>query len=773
MSTRFNRMEVALEGLAKLASDALQAASTTRQETKDGLDRLNAAIISVARSSRADAERVVKRLGNPTPTGQGDGTVFARIEQLERAVVELTESVSDPDAARRTSIRREASVNTSSGLLVDAGVDAPDLEPPIQRADLSIQTDSPLSSEVAVSAQPGGSDGQITTFRPLDGTATRPSRARFSLPPYDVQPLGPAQWTPRGNSSDESTAASNHELPSPGLCPLSEVQAANGPADMPSPSEGRVSSSFEEEEILNTLRADPDNTSQAASPPPSATTSPTAHPTQPTRPVLPLPRRSTLARGGESSMAQPPGGTEGPVPPRSSSPVQPSTSAGATSQSKQNPSPPLPRRMTVAAAASGLVHKPGARITVPLPRGHRQAVPHAVGVTTTSSSTLAPSRSGLSQPIITEQTATRGRSDSLSSLSSLSSRPLSQPPKQANSSGRKEARASERLRASSTSGSRSESVVTEVDGLSGTRDRSRSSTRGGRINANARVAKKERSTMVEPARTTKRRKTARDVVELEKERDAGSVSAWRGRLAGTSGRGRGRGGVPGLNARSHKSTGSGSWSKSKGRFVPPRIGTDCQWPEKIERDEAYQREFVQCDSCEGWYHFGCVGLRLGDPRLEPDAQFLCPPCESSEMIREQRQHLRFQEAACVRPDCDRAGLAEDTNEYFVERIIGRRPYDADLAAGVKRPSRFLWLVKWDGCVSLFLLCFKVSQRKGTCTDYDERRWKAESASWTEREHLGDCARLIHEFEQAAEIEGRDLSKLDHVIVLNEGAAVGW
>ncbi len=52
----------------------------------------------------------------------------------------------------------------------------------------------------------------------------------------------------------------------------------------------------------------------------------------------------------------------------------------------------------------------------------------------------------------------------------------------------------------------------------------------------------------------------------------------------------------------------------------------------------------------------------------------------------------------MRPDCERAGLAEDTNEYFVERIIGRRPYDADLAEGVKRPSRFLWLVKWDGCV---------------------------------------------------------------------------
>lgn len=37
-------------------------------------------------------------------------------------------------------------------------------------------------------------------------------------------------------------------------------------------------------------------------------------------------------------------------------------------------------------------------------------------------------------------------------------------------------------------------------------------------------------------------------------------------------------------------------------------------------------------SCEGWYHFGCVGLTKGDPRLEPDAQFICPPCNSSRCV---------------------------------------------------------------------------------------------------------------------------------------------
>lgn len=61
---------------------------------------------------------------------------------------------------------------------------------------------------------------------------------------------------------------------------------------------------------------------------------------------------------------------------------------------------------------------------------------------------------------------------------------------------------------------------------------------------------------------------------------------------------------------------------------------------------------------------------------------------------QQRQGLRFPEAACMRPDCEHT----KQNEHFIERIIGRRPYDADLAAGVKHITRFVWLVKWDGCV---------------------------------------------------------------------------
>lgn len=72
------------------------------------------------------------------------------------------------------------------------------------------------------------------------------------------------------------------------------------------------------------------------------------------------------------------------------------------------------------------------------------------------------------------------------------------------------------------------------------------------------------------------------------------------------------------------------------------------------------------------------------------------------MARTQRREVRFQAAACLRPDCDYPGAAEDTQEYFVERIIGRRPFKPEIDSDVRLPTDFMWLVKWDGCVAIAL-----------------------------------------------------------------------
>ena len=74
------------------------------------------------------------------------------------------------------------------------------------------------------------------------------------------------------------------------------------------------------------------------------------------------------------------------------------------------------------------------------------------------------------------------------------------------------------------------------------------------------------------------------------------------------------------------------------------------------------------------------------------------------------------------------------------------------------------------CIA-FLLCpgLRLTNTAGlpTCS------YKADQATWAANEHLGDCAKIIEDFEQAAEIEGRDLRVRDMTILLNEAAAAGW
>lgn len=32
-------------------------------------------------------------------------------------------------------------------------------------------------------------------------------------------------------------------------------------------------------------------------------------------------------------------------------------------------------------------------------------------------------------------------------------------------------------------------------------------------------------------------------------------------------------------------------------------------------------------SCDMWYHYGCVAVESGDPRLQPKVLFICPTCQ--------------------------------------------------------------------------------------------------------------------------------------------------
>ncbi|KAI0819408.1 hypothetical protein BC628DRAFT_1423814 [Trametes gibbosa] len=824
LSARLNRIEAAYGGMAQVAAEALQVANSTRQETKDGLERLHTGTLNAAKCALASTEKIQLVLGDLTEDTDIDrdaehqgATILGRLRQLERAVIELSESVSDPDAARPTIVRHEAGVNTTSDqrMLVDVEVNAVPPEQFIDRTNTGIT----VHASVDKAFNPAGSTSNHVS--PSGGNQTKyihfATPARVPLSPFAVQPLIPARWgsaTKFGTHDESITSNSNSKAPTPITDARSPVSAerTETPVSIPAAtSEGRSSSIFEEEEILNTLGADDhESTSQALLSPPSAPTQtlPLIVPRTPPAStqssfsasplkITPIPRRTLIAHSNATS------GPSTTVPSVSPPSVNLVTAATApASQSPKRTIVPIPRRTTLS-----ILRPVGTAASPPTGASTSAVAESAVPVsvtTSTSTQALSPTRvpqrirvplprgygkpfpksfSPLSSVSQSRRAWASSDSDSLSSLSSLSTPPHSRIQPHAETQSQAPTRTSARLQASASSasatGSRSTSVVPFREGSTRATGGNRSAPRGGgttgaATSASARVAvKKERSDAGVAGRPAKRRKTdggglASQVQDDDAGMDDGAsgtsfARGGKGRArvgrVGAKGRGRSRGGAPAILGKSSIGsaqpttpgikTGGAEKGKAK-KYEPPQVGTKCAWPSKIDGDDAYQREFVQCDNCEAWYHFGCVGMEADDPRLEPEAEFLVDifVLVPHSAIREQRQGLRFQEAACARPDCERAGLAEDTNEYFVERIIGRRPYDADLAEGIKRPTRFLWLVKWDG-------------------------WKAESASWQERGHLGDCARFIEEFEQAAEIEGRNLAQLDKVVVLNEGLAAGW
>lgn len=142
-ATRLDRIEIAIGGLTKVAKDALQMATTARQEAKEGFDRLHAVILHSAKRSLAKSERLEAILGDPDAATHEEisTTVLGRINQLELAIMELTESVSDPDAARSVTVRHEAAVGTSPQLraTVDVGVHAVDRTLSLQQSEVGIQ----------------------------------------------------------------------------------------------------------------------------------------------------------------------------------------------------------------------------------------------------------------------------------------------------------------------------------------------------------------------------------------------------------------------------------------------------------------------------------------------------------------------------------------------------------------------------------------------------------------------------------------------------------
>ncbi|KAI0760165.1 hypothetical protein C8Q74DRAFT_206400 [Fomes fomentarius] len=776
---RLSTMEMVIGGLSKLTADTLELLKVTRQESKDGFERffkeskertesIHSLIRQAVHASMTKSERIEHILGDPDALDSDDSqssNVLGRIARLECAMMELTESVSDPDAARPTVVRHEAAVNTSPQVrpTADVGTDAIDLLPSVAVVESGVQAGALTYRDAEIEARP---DSPVRHPQTVWGPFSDVSEGGAIFSTY--KPLAPAAWTPSDHDSDDrSDTRSESCCKTPAPLAQASTSYIYGPVAAPATlhQSHSASSVFDEQEIVDNLQPSRDSVSQCA---PSSSHMPARSP--PSSPAvrasssLPLPRRDVIAQ------ALPP--PSNPATLQTPTAVIPIPQQAAILPEV----PALPRRTNIPSNNSTCV--------IRLPRG--LARPQSQSSNPTLSSPLTPSswtrqnsptRPATAPPehplsplsVLSSSLLSPVMSSAMSSLSSLDSTDSSETRVQVPGLVQPQ-----KGKAKSTSAS-VESATTRVSKATPGASTSASADVSASASASASVkvkVKKEREndSVTRPAKKRKRLDCA-----SERRNERGSTSAKAARGGSSAGRARGRngrGGAPKGGKRTAPlvvdpfeeptASGSGRGAPSSSgptaqmdgrdgarkRYSPPRIGTDCPWPLKLKGEEGSHREFVQCDACEGWYHFGCVGLTPDDPRLEPDAEFICPPCESSSEACEQRRNVRFQAAACLRPDCDHPGGAEDTNEYFVERIIGRRPYRAEQDIDVTRPTAFMWLVKWDG-------------------------WKADQATWAANEHLGECSRIIEEFEQAVEIEGRNLSAANEVILLNEAAAAGW
>ncbi|KAI0720707.1 hypothetical protein C8T65DRAFT_735657 [Cerioporus squamosus] len=724
-SAKVTGVEIAIGALSKSTSKGIaevlemvkarnspNVPGPSQKEIKDAFTGLHHFITQATKAVLSKTEQLQGMLGDPNAPDYDDSkkTVFGRIDRLEQAFLELSETVSDPEAARPAIVRHEAAVNTSPPPRTTADVGIEALVPPsplqlpqrlLQVSEVGVQAEGPVLVDAEVETRTEVprrySTESDTAFAPSPTTARA---APFFPKSFEVQPLAPAQWTPREEDTESSISGVSCGLPQdpPDHSQRTELYR---PQLSISAVERFASSIFDEQEIDHNLGDGTDEATQCGLSTPAS-----PHRTLPQSPLvtscIPLPFRHTV-------------------------------------------SPPLaPSVPTIASPALPAISTPLLIPTAP-------STPPSLRPLNTSSGTSHQS------PTSPGVLVSGALSPSAASSSSLSSVPLSSPPLPPQQAVQLQQAPAPLERTISYSSMSSLSTVSTSDSQLSPIPAESASAAAAPVKV--KTERTENGTVGRPA---KRRKTVASASAIqcktENARAGPSASSRHGRggssARGGRGRGRGRGGGQGGKRKSQqllimpiaKPAAAPVPQEPRQRYEAPRIGTDCPWPGKISGHD--HREFVACDHCQGWYHFGCVGLTKGDPRLEPEAEFVCPPCESSSEIREQRRSVRFQEAACLRPDCDHPGAAEDTNEYFVERIIGRRPYRAEIDVDVTQPTNFMWLVKWDG-------------------------WKADQATWAANEHLGECSRIIEEFEQAAEIEGRDLADYDAAVLLNEAAAVGW
>ncbi|KAG6830815.1 hypothetical protein H0H87_006988 [Tephrocybe sp. NHM501043] len=190
---------------------------------------------------------------------------------------------------------------------------------------------------------------------------------------------------------------------------------------------------------------------------------------------------------------------------------------------------------------------------------------------------------------------------------------------------------------------------------------------------------------------------------------------------------------------------SGSTSKEAKKLRPraaPAPPTRCKWPAKnTSGDKKFDHQFIECEKCFTWYHYGCVGITdIHDPIVKDEASFKCPPCAGGGASR--YPLISSSSIVCGRPDCVQEQVQPD--EYFMTAILGRH---TKVQGGMGR--KYMWLVKWDG-------------------------YSIKDCTWEEEDAMSDPLSFIQDFYVRSLKEGKNAEEDPHsTFILREAIAGGW
>ena len=655
MSSRMDMMEIATGSLSKVTSEALQVANTARQENKEAVERLQNLLLKTAEMSLGKANRLEGMIGDPEQKNAGAErpTLFGRIEQLERAILELAESVGDPDAARSVVVRHEAGVNTSLELrfTADVGVDAMDPVPSIPRTEMGIQVEQPITAEAEVEArQPSpemntvGVQTTLTSsphtgewiiwisvhFYKTDIVAAPVIQSRYRAPSFTAQPLVAASWSPQEAASgeqipsptmhttnvkataspihaDSSSSRSSSPIPSPPPCPLAmSANTSTATRTIASTSHTTLSpqpsSIFDEQEILDTL----DPMSQCFTSPYEPTPQ-SPPPSSPIRAPLHLPHSYGISP--KFPPCTPPVRPIGRFPTHSS--LRDQTQGQFASKFS---SPPRPTGILAASGTTPRSQPPS------LQKGFTQFnafspsfAPASSFASSSSLSSLSHLGPSLSPPPPPQASSPRSPPhESSPSLSPPPPSPLPEPQVQVPVKSLQQIIPALSPAPSLSSMSSLSSIASASAPGKPVPQKPRqglrpTAARDGKIASATVRAKQERDDSASLARPKKRRRTLATTTELQHQSEAdlssfASASASKSTRGGRGkgrGRGRGRGKGRGMGRKAQllvitplktEVEVQPLPNEPRKRYEPPQIGVHCPWPSKVLGEETSRRE---------------------------------------------------------------------------------------------------------------------------------------------------------------------------------------